>query len=284
MRATIIHSLLAAAALAAWAVTGKELTSRADLDVPLNVMGINRSPYGEVIALAVQGPIDQSFQIGMFGIKPASEKEISQPAPNDGPVGRFSVESLLSRFDTISKLKTSKGRISQAHSRYLRREAEKQLRFAYQLDPSQYSNYNSLHFFLTEPAVGTRSSLTPEAAALARDTIHYCMGIDHDPRPALTAAAACTNMLHLMFADHNHGSRAYTTGDMRAVLQTLTQAIQRFDNLSNQWHRNGNWELLSPQRVQECADRLEFILKIQHAAEATIAKFESTSSNPTTTQ
>ena len=35
-----------------------------ELDTPLNPLGINRSPYGEVIAMAAQGPIDTYFHNG----------------------------------------------------------------------------------------------------------------------------------------------------------------------------------------------------------------------------
>lgn len=34
------------------------LSENKEIDVPLNVLGIKRSPYGEVIAMAMQGPID----------------------------------------------------------------------------------------------------------------------------------------------------------------------------------------------------------------------------------
>lgn len=278
MKQKIIHGSIAVLGLISWWFCGQALTSRAELDVPLNFMGINRSPYGEVLALAVQGPIDQTFRVGMFGIRTTDAEELSKIRRTGNPMVHFSVHSLLNTIESFSRVKTGNRRISEKHRLYLRGNAEKKLRFAYQLDPSQYSNYNALHFFLTEPSVGTRKTLTPEAERLAHETIEYCLKIDHDPRPALTAAAACTNMLHLMFAAHNQGSRNHTTDDMRQILEQLDQCISRFDQLSNQWHQNGSWENLSSLRVQECTDRLEFILKIRQAAAMTIRKYESESS------
>lgn len=267
-------------ALAAWMLAGHELLSRPDLDIPLNVLGINHSPYGEVIALAMQGPIDQTFQGGYLGSVGKRTSPSKDWTHTTGMNHSFSVNGLLSRLDTVSRSNTNPRLVSRDHRFYLRRNAEDKLRFAYQLDPSQYSNYNSLHFFLTEPAVGTRGTLTPAASALAWETISYCLKQKHDPRPALTAAAACTNLLHLMFMDRQLGNRNYSTDQMREVLAVLDQAIARYDEIADQWDASQNWDLLSPQRIQECLDRYDFILKIRNAGEITISRF-STSQNQT---
>lgn len=268
--------------LAAWALAGRALVSRADLDIPLNVLGINRSPYGEVIALAMQGPIDQTFEGGLYGRIGTRAKPINSPKPKCTPGKRrtFTTASLLSSLDEASQTNTNPRRASDAHRFYLRRKAEDKLRFAYHLDPSQYSNYNALHFFLTEPSVGTRPELSPAAAALAKETIDYCLKQDDDPRPALTAAAACTNILHLMFTDRQTGSMKYSTDEMREVLSTLDHSIARYEEISGQWETSGNWKLLSPQRIEEGLERYEFILKIRNAAEIAIDHFSSSQTHP----
>ncbi len=272
-------SALTTIALTAWALAGRALHSRPDLDIPLNVLGINRSPYGEVIALAMQGPIDQSFVGGLFGRIGSPAQQPDTPA-KEIPTLSFSMTSLLSHLDQAAKINTNPRRTSQAHRFYLRRETENKLRFAYQLDPSQYSNYNALHFFLTEPTVGTRPELTPTAVALAKETIDYCLEQENDPRPALTAAAANTNMLHLMFADRQSGSSKYSIQEMRAVLASLDESIARYDQLASQWDASGNWNLLSPQRFEECLERYNFIVKIRNAAEIAIAQFNASQNQP----
>jgi hypothetical protein len=45
----------------AWAFAGRPLLANPDLRAPLNPLGINGSPYGEVFAMAMQGPIDTHF-------------------------------------------------------------------------------------------------------------------------------------------------------------------------------------------------------------------------------
>jgi hypothetical protein len=193
----------------AWAMAGKPLVANADLDSPLNPMGINGSPYGEVFAMAMQGPIDNTFHGAMGGAghhhkdgedcKSCQKKEAAKP--NQG----FRLQSLLTSMEKAAEVRTNPKSASDAHKRYLRRQVEDKLRFAYQLDPSHYANYNSLHFFLTEPALGTRPELTPSAAKLAEETIQYCLKQDKDPRPALTAAAATSNILDDMFRSRNSG-------------------------------------------------------------------------------
>jgi hypothetical protein len=274
IRHTISLSALACAGLAAWLAAGHALARRQELDGPLNVLGIHRSPYGEVLALAVQAPIDETFQGGYLGaIGSAASRPTATHAAQQMAVRGLS--GFLQELDHASHINTSAKRVSPQHRFYLRRKAENQLRFAYNLDPSQYSNYNSLHFFLTEPAIGTRGSLTPAASALAWETIHYCLSQEDDPRPPLTAAAACTNLLQLMFADHRTGIPRHTTQDMREVLATLDMCLTRYHTIARQWDATGNWNLLSPQRIQECQERYDFIVKIRNASEKTIRQYEN---------
>ena len=280
-------SLIGAGALA-WALAGRPLIANPDLDAPLNPLGINRSPYGEVIAMAMQGPIDTYFNEGMFGgahphdhgkdsqtgtspntpAEPAATHDPSKPSLGT----RF--ESFVSSLSKVAETRTNPKPASTALKRHLRRQAEDKLRFAYQLDPASYANYNALHFFLTEPEVGTHPELTPTAAKLAEDTIQYCLRQDHDPRPALTAAAAATNILHLMFSDAQSDNPKYSTTQMRQCLNLLDHCLARYTAISQEWDHSNQWELLSPQRIDECAEHLSFICKIRDAAAQTIVLLE----------
>ena len=266
-------ALIGAGALA-WLFAGRSLISNPDLNVPLNPLGIQRSPYGEVIAMALQGPVDAFFDAGVSG-----EEPILASQPETPPVSReFSLNARFSTFlaslDQASTARTNPKAASAALKRHLRRQAEDKLRFAYQLDPAHYGNYNSLHFFLTEPALGTHPELTPSAAKLADDTIQYCLRQDHDPRPALTAAAAATNVLHLMFNDHHLANPRFSTTQMRQYLNLLDHCLARYANIAHEWDLSKNWDLLSPQRITECQERFYFISKIRDAASQTILLYE----------
>lgn len=270
--------------VAAWALAGKPLVTNPDLKVPLNPLGINRSPYGEVFAMAMQTPIDQYFHgaLGSAGhqhqegddcdsCKAKAAKQAEENQPKSLPA-KF--EHLLASLEKAAEVRTNPKGSSEAHKRYLRRQVEDKLRFAYNLDPSHYANYNSLHFFLTEPELGTRPELTPSAAKLAEDTIRYCLSRQDDPRPSLTAAAAATNILELMFNDHRSGSPKFTTAQMRQYLGLLDHCLNQYVTLAKRWDETGNWKLLSPQRITECDERFTFINKIRETDLETIERFE----------
>jgi hypothetical protein len=189
--------------------------------------------------------------------------------------------TLLTSLDNASTARTNPKAPSGALRFYLRRQAEDKLRFAYELDPSSYANYNALHFFLTEPAVGTRPELTPTAAKLAEDTIQYCLKQSDDPRPSLTAAAAATNIMHLMFSDQRNPSPKFSVAQMRQCLELVDRCLARYVSIAQDWDQANNWERLSPQRITECEERFRFITKIRDAAETTILRLEKQAHSPT---
>jgi hypothetical protein len=264
----------------AWALAGRPLVADAELKTPLNPLGINRSPYGQVFAMAMQGPIDTYYSGSMYS--GARKKDAAAPKADEPkqekktnlPVGAR-LQQLITSLDNVATERTNPKPASDAQRFYLRRQVEDKLRFAYQLDPSHYGNYNSLHFFLTEPQMGTRPELTPSAHKLADDTIQYCLSRTNDPRPILTAAGACTNVLQLMFADRQNPIPKYDTTQMRSYLNLLDRCIHQYEAAAEDWKQSKNWELISPMRIEECNERYDFICKIRDASEKAIQNFES---------
>jgi hypothetical protein len=270
---------LIGAGVIAWAFAGRPLVSNPDIKVPLNPLGINGSPYGEVFAMAMQGSIDTSFH-GVMKSAPGHRHqdvdscETCAKSGKTAPPVRTNFHNLLTTLERATQVRTNPKSASEAFKLYLRRQVEDKLRFAYKLDPSHYANYNSLHLFLTEPQLGTRPELTPSAAKLAEETIHYCLAKNDDPRPALTAAAATSNILELMFNDRMNAEPKFSTDQMRQYLGLLDHCINRYVSISQQWDESKNWDLLSPERITECDERLHFIGKFREAAVGTIERFE----------
>jgi hypothetical protein len=278
---------LIGAGVLAWALAARPLILNPELDAPLNPLGINTSPYGEVIAMAMQSPIETYFHEGMGSgshhheaggkCDACTESQPESTPATKKPTLNARLETLLTSLDKVAEIRTNPKAASDALKRHLRRQAEDKLRFAYQLDPAHYANYNALHFFLTEPAVGTRPELTPSAAKLAEDTIQYCLKQDQDPRPTLTAAAAATNILHLMFADSHNETPKFTPSQMRQCMNLLDHCIARYDKIAKDWDQAKSWDRLSPQRITECEERFRFICKIRDAAQTTVLRFEQKS-------
>ena len=262
----------------AWALAGRPLVNNQNLNAPLNPLGINGSPYGEVFAMAMQGPIDTTFHGAMGNAGHQHQDADDCPTCTNRQKAESTSQAgfgkLLASLEKAAEIRTNPKAASTAHKRFLRRQVEDKLRFAYRLDPSHYANYNSLHFFLTEPELGTRPELTPSAAKLAEETIQYCLKKNDDPRPALTAAAASSNILELMFNDQRNPSPKFNTAQMRQYLNLLDYCLNRYVTIAKQWDETKNWDLLSPQRINECDERYTFICKFREAAVGSIERFE----------
>jgi hypothetical protein len=293
VRKQLVHAAMIGGGLVAVALAAKPLAGCDALDFPINPLGVNRSPYGEVLAMAMQGPIDTFWHQG----------ELAKLAPGGARATRCAVcdqdnecahhasaadqsdssevrlpwnerfRGFLENLEVASTARTNPHLVSKALDLHIRRQVENKLRFAYRLDPAHYGNYNSYHFFLTEPQVGTRPILTPTAARLAHETIDYALAESRDPRPALTAAAAATNVIHLMFADRHSQAPMFTARQMRECLDLLDHCIARHLAIREQWLAAGHDGLLSPIRLMEMDERFRFVTRIRDAAVPAVERF-----------
>jgi hypothetical protein len=262
-----------------------------ELDTPLNPLGINRSPYGEVIAMAVQGPIDTYFHNGSGhehnhdehaehdcchepGCEYEHEHKTAQASKKSNAALPDQLRGFIDRLAAASTTRNNPRPVTSAHQFYMRRKTEDKLRFAYNLDPAHYGNYNSYHLFLTESQFGTRQQLTPTAIKLAKETIDYCLAQKDDPRPALTAAAAASNILELMINNVRGSSPQFSIDHLKEALAVLDHCIARHHELSAQWLATGSWSRLSPFRINEVKERLHFITKVRDAEDKAIRLIE----------
>ncbi len=293
----ITAGLLGAGALV-WGLNARQMATHPELAAPLNPMGINRSPYGEVFAMAMQSPIDVYWHgsgaegdhhdhdhdhacDGSCGHDHDHDhdhdghcdhcdhdQETAEPAEPSSWRDRY--VAFLSGIDRGLSARTNPKPITPAHQFYMRRATEDKLRFAYQLDPSHYGNFNSYYFFLTQPTMGTRPELTHTAVMLAQNTIDYCLRQNDDPRPALTAAAAAENILEFMITEYRGGNRHHTLPQMRQNLALVDHCISRFEEVASRWDATGNWQRLSDFRFQEIKQRIHFIRKVRDAQSTAI--------------
>jgi hypothetical protein len=277
-RALVIPSVLAVAGVTLWSFGAHKLQAGGDFNFRPNPLGLKQSPYGQVIALAVQGGIDSDWH----GVEAASDehycadcghshddagetcktKQISDP------------NSLLGRLETAVTERTNTRPPTAGHKFYLRRQVEDRLKVAYELDPSNYANYNAYHLFLTEPSVGTRPVISDNVKQLADITIDYCLREDEDPRPALTAASATANILELMFVHKEN----FKIEQMQKRLANLDWMLSKYRVLTVRWQESGDLERLSEARRLEMEERYKFITKVRDAAEKTIERLSGPSS------
>jgi hypothetical protein len=276
----LITACLIGTGVAAWAFAGRPLVTNKDLAVPLNPLGLNRSPYGEVIAMAMQGPVENYFNVAMGFQGRYQAKQEVQPAvapPKLSPLAQLN--RMVSDLDKVIALRTNPKPPSDAQKLYLRRQSEDKLRFAYNLDPSHFANYTALHFFLTE-GITTRKESTAQITKLADDTIDYCLKQNDDPKAALTAAAAATNILHMLFLDQRNAAPQFALADMHKCVAKIDLCIANYNTISTRWDKTNQWETLSPDRVAECQERIQFLEKLRYAGEQGIISLEKKSAVP----
>lgn len=268
-----------------WAFQAVGMRERGELSFKPNPLGLKRSAYGEVIAMALQGPIDEEWRSGVVGRKLyKGEQQADNPppppttqlAPGAGLGTRLT--AFLKEMQAVRELRTNPRSATEAHKLTIRRNIEDRLRFAYEFDPSNFGNYNSYHFFITQPQLGTRPVLSQQVLTLAEQTIRYCESRKDDPRPALTAAAAAENILQLMFERPEKFGRELPK--MRLLLGIMDRNLARYRSISTRWDQDGTWQRLSTMRRHEAEERYQLTLRLRHAAATTIARFEQQPDTP----
>jgi len=273
-----ITCALALTGVALWSHGANRLAAGGDFDFRPNPLGMKTSPYGAVVALAMQGGIESDWH-GTMEANGGGAGTCATCGHHHGAEGdachhgnqAAAAESWIERIELAATERTNPSPVTKGHQLYLRRQTEDQLRLAYELDPSNYANYNSYHLFLTEPSVGTRPVLTEKVISLANNTITYCLEEESDPRPALTAAAAAGNILELMFLHRED----YTLEQMRQKLHTLDYCLGKNQALTEKWLSSGEFANLSPARQAEMLERLKFVIKVRDAAVKTVARLAS---------
>lgn len=279
LRNIVINTSLAISGVALWSYGANRLASDGSFDYRPNPLGLKMSPYGQVIALAVQGGIDSDWH----GTEDRAGDHVCSACGHNHGTGESHCDeskdantgkqTFIAKVEEAVTERTNPRPATRGHKFYLRRQVEDRLRFAYELDPSNYANYNSYNLFLTEPSVGTRRVLTDRVLSLARLTIDYSLREESDPRPALTAASAAGNILELMFLHQEN----YGIPQMQEQLQILDYSLARHRTLATRWIETGDFQNLSPARQAEMLERLAFVTKVRDAADATIRRLSSVS-------
>jgi hypothetical protein len=276
LSSTAVSLALIGAGAATLMVVSRPLSQDETLHLPSNPMGLKGSPYGSVLAMAMQGSVDTYWHATEGGHPADCDDPAHQHSGNkDATVSAsLSLNKRFSKFlDEIghaAESRTNPKAASPAQKFAVRRAIENKLRFAYELDPSHYGNYVLYHFFLTEPEVGTRRVLTPAAIKLAEETIEYCLKQQDDPRPSLTAAAAAEHELELMF----HTPDKYPVAEMRRLLTVIEHSMAMHHRIADEWKKSGAWEKLSVNRRDEIAARVYLITKLQEGYETTVGRLE----------
>lgn len=262
------------------------------------------SPYGKVLALAMQGPIDFYWHKGQShehietlkaGEKsttahdcghdhhgeacdhshdhdhadhaghaencgcPAHEKAgLVSGGEGEKPL-RALAKQKIKTLDASRHRRTDGAPISAAHEKYLQSVTEDKLRLAYELDPTNYTNYGNLHLFIATNNYGKSDGDEQKAFELARETLAACKQDEVDPSTWLTAASAAYNVAYHIGQYHER----FSIPEAKDSLAEFDTCMETYRRLLQQSVEQGR--IASQERLDQMQERARYLTKLRQA-------------------
>jgi len=285
------------------------------LDYEPNLGCIKGSPYGKVLALAMQGPIDFYWHEGQthehaetlnaahshadgtshshddhdhsHGHDHAhdhgdghSEESREQPVvkKTEQAVAQKTKEEPLhtlakaqiKKMSATAHRKTDGKPLSKAHRKYLQSVTEDKLRLAYELDPTNYTNYGNLHLFLATTTFGKSDANDDTATELAKRTLEICKQEKIDPASWVTAISAAYNIIFHIGRYHEQ----FTVAEAKASLAEFDACMATYRRLLDDAVANGR--IPSAARLEELNERTKYLSKLRYAQGVYMKRMMST--------
>lgn len=233
-----------------WLFNAKNLNDQGLLDYTPNVATLKASPYGKILALAMQGPIDFYWHEGQTHadahVHRAGEEghhdhssDVDSDHSSDEDLADIRLAKLEARrnlawhirakrkvaeLTAFTHRKTNGGRLTKEHALYLQTATEDKLRFAYELDPSNYTNYGNYQLFLSNSNIGRNFIDEARHFSLSKQTLAFCKKDSKDPASSVTAAMAAYDMAYHMAGKPNE----YNLSEVRLALGEFDFCMQRY--------------------------------------------------------
>ena len=281
---TICAALLTGTVL--WIGMALKFEAEEKLSYEPNVACLKGSPYGKIMALALQGPIDLWWHKGTTHKHVAINHDHDEGCSDachghHGPETTHDEETQtlhawkegLKRMEANTYRKTSGRNLSKAHAQFIQDETEDKLRLAYELDPTNFTNYGNYHFFLAMNELGRADADHDAALSLALKTLDVCKEDEVDPASWLTAASAAFNIAEHIAKNNSH----YTIVEAKGSLAEFDFCIQRHEFLLKQaWHEG---RVISSKRIEEMNARKVHLMKLRKALGVTMKRLMSEANN-----
>lgn len=255
-----------------WFLSAKNLNNRGEFDYTPNVATLKGSPYGKIVALAVQGPIDLYWHEGQTHAdahvhSPGEDMEHdhsddddeSKVASEENLVWHVRGKNFIGKMGAFSRRKTNGRRLSKAHIHYLQTVTENKLKFAYELDSTNYVNYGNYHYFLSMSDVGNASGDIDRAFALAGDTLELCQNDSYDPSSWVTATMASYDRLFYMSIRIDD----YSVSDLEAALIVFDDSMSGYKRLMSDLQMSQRF--ISVAREKELALQMRLYSKLRES-------------------
>ncbi|MFK7910254.1 MAG: hypothetical protein AB8F34_06585, partial [Akkermansiaceae bacterium] len=292
--------------------------SKGELEYEPNVACLKGSPYGKVLALAMQGSIDFYWHKGSShehaevlnaehhhdsgdhgdhdhggqshshaenivtndGVSGCSgcagcdakkktaqaahvdsenKKDISERVSENNDPLRERAKKLIKKMSATAHRRTDEKPLTAAHKKYILGVTEDKLRLAYDLDPSNYTNYGNLHLFISTTTYGRDPANDAAAVKLARKTLDFCKKDQIDPASWVTAASAAYNIIYHIGRYHEH----FTIAEAKSSLSEFDSCIARYNELLELAVSEGR--IVSELRYQEMSERVRYMSKLRES-------------------
>jgi len=273
---TMCCALLVGVAL--WGGMAVKFASEDKLSYEPNVACLKGSPYGKIFALAMQGPIgfywhegkthehasiladDHEHHAGCADGCHEHQAAATGAELREGNVPlRVRTQEKIKQMEAAVHRKTNGEPLSAAHKQFIQGEIEDKLRLAYELDPTNYTNYGNYHLFLYTTSYGEAEADEDAALDIARQTLETCKKDEFDPASWLTAANAAYNIIYHIGRHH----KDYSVAHAKASLAEFDYCIERHQELLGQALRDGR--AIPAPRLTEMKERVAYLKKLRKA-------------------
>ncbi|SHK32483.1 hypothetical protein SAMN02745181_3615 [Rubritalea squalenifaciens DSM 18772] len=227
----------------------------------LNVLELNGSPYGELIGISVQDAVHLLIHAGQ-GHEHLKEGESCEVCGETHGVVRgqgWSLSDCKWKLQNLEKDVRANNsptpHVGAAYAFEMKRAGEL-VEMAYELDPTNYANFNALSYFYASSLLkyeGAESGFEA-VLALSQRTLEECDKKPLDVNDALTAASATESILiyKTSLSGGMEGVEAYLP-----YYQEHVSRVQRCHWVIEQSKLNGAFDGLSESRKAELVERVQ---------------------------
>ncbi len=283
-----------------WGGMAQKFDADDQLSYKPNVACMKGSPYGKILALAMQGPIDFYWHKGKThedeailkkeghqhdagcaegcddhaghdhgqadhnehgencGCDAHDENQQSVVEGKHDPF-RTRAKQQIKKMAAAAHRKTNGQALSPVHQKYLEGVTEDKLRLAYELDPSNYTNYGNYHLFIATTTYGRSNADDDAALKLAMRTLEFCKKDRSDPASWVTAASAAYNVICHIGNYHEQ----YTVPEAKESLAEFDFCIREYVRLRHDALRHDR--IVSEKRLTEMETRAKYLTKLRQA-------------------
>ncbi|MBK1790102.1 hypothetical protein [Persicirhabdus sediminis] len=258
------------------------LDTRGLIEYDPNIAGVKGSAYGKVAGKMVQGDVSFYFHRGTshehnHALGEECEECDSHAASvhvhdencdhgpdlvssqqKDKPL-RVRALSHIELMEATVHRNNSGFYLTDQHDYYLRQETEKLLKFAYELDPTNYVNYSNYYFYLQiSDGLGTTEVGEYDLDMLTENTLKFVANDNEDPRAQLTAMNAIINRMYMV--TRNPGK--YTSADTDKLVIEYESFSNKYIEVRATAESQGRLAMVSAQERADMDERYRFLSRL----------------------